>query len=307
MDNAVASADSTSGSGPSPAEAPEKALKAEFSYPVEVSIKSLLAAGAHFGHQTDKWNPKMLPYIYCAKNGIHIINLDITLEQWKKARQALVDTAARGGSVLLVGTKQQARETVQQEAERCGSFYVTTRWLGGTLSNFQTIKNSIERMQRLEELLEKANQEGTNIKLNKKEKLEISRELRKLEMSLSGIRSMKKLPDLIFVVDLIKEAIAVAEARRLRIPVIALVDTNTDPELVNYPLVANDDASRTIRLFAAAVADAVLEGKAQYAARAPKEAAGGGDGGGIEVIVQGKFAEQGAEEKAEAVRGGAGV
>ena len=256
----------------------QSAGASEVQYPMEVNVKTLLSAGAHFGHQTDRWNPKMLPYIYCAKNGIHIINLDITLEQWKKVRQIVVDLASRGGNVLFVGTKQQVRDVVKSEAERCGAFYVTTRWLGGALSNFQTIKNSIERMRKLEDLLNVASQEGSKIKLNKKERLEISRELEKLNTTLGGIRSMKKLPEAIFVVDTIKEAIAVAEARKLRIPVIALVDTNTDPELVTYPIAANDDATRTVRLFAGAFADAVIEGRALWEARGGAREHGAGAG-----------------------------
>ena len=240
-------------------------------YPVELNLKSLLDVGAHFGHQTERWNPKMLPYIYAAKNKVHIINLDLTLNQWKKARQFLVDITSRGGQVLFVGTKQQAREAVKAEAKRCGEFYVDTRWLGGTLSNFQTIKNSIERMRRLEDLLAKAADETTKVKLNKKEKLDISRELEKLEKSLGGIRQLRSVPQVVFVVDVVKEAIVVAECRRLRIPVVALVDTNADPESVDYPIASNDDAARTIRLFLAAAADAVLEGKAAFQTRRPKE------------------------------------
>lgn len=250
----------------------ETAATADISYPVEVSIKSLLNVGAHYGHQTDKWNPKMLPFIYCAKNRVHIINLDLTIQQWKKARQFIVDTVSKGGNVLFVGTKIQAREMVKQEASRAGAYYVNTRWLGGTLSNFQTVKNSIDRMRKCEDLLEKASQEGTTVKLLKKEKLSMSREVEKLKKSLGGIREMKELPRAIFVVDILKEHIAVAEARRLRIPVIALVDTNADPELVNYPIAANDDAARTIRLMLAGVADAVLEGRAMFEARTPKDA-----------------------------------
>ena len=246
-------------------------LMTEISYPVDVSIKNMLEAGAHFGHQTSRWNPKMLPSIYCAKNGIHILNLDVTLAQWTRARKFIVETVGRGGTVLFVGTKIQAREIVQHEATRGTAFYVTTRWLGGTLSNFQTIKNSIDRMRKLEELLAQAEVEGTKIKLNKKEKLEITREVGKLEQSLGGIRQMKRTPDVIFVIDVIKEAIAVEEARRLRIPVVAMVDTNVNPDKIEFPIPSNDDAARAIRLFTAAVADAVIEGKAVFNARPPRE------------------------------------
>ncbi|RMG45548.1 MAG: 30S ribosomal protein S2 [Candidatus Dadabacteria bacterium] len=229
--------------------------------PVPVTIKALLEAGAHYGHQTDKWNPKMLPYIFCERNGLHIINLDLTLKAWERARKYIVDITSRGGNLLFVGTKNQARKIIEQQATRCGAFYVTSRWLGGTLSNFQTIKNSIDRMRKMEDLLRKAADPESDVKLNKKEQISIKRKLEKLENSIGGIRYMKKVPELIFIVDINKESIAVAEARRLRIPVVALVDTNCDPSSIDFPIPSNDDATRTIQLFAAAVADAVLEGR----------------------------------------------
>jgi small subunit ribosomal protein S2 len=238
---------------------------------IPVTIKSMLDAGAHFGHQTHRWNPRMLPFIYGERNGIHIINLDMTQKLWDRARKYVVDTVSRGGSILFVGTKLQAREIVSTEANRCGAFHVTSRWLGGTLSNFQTIKNSIDRMRKIEDLLTEAEQEGTKVRLVKKEKLTMARELEKLAANLGGIRAMKRLPDVLFVVDVVKEHIAVAEARRLHIPVIALVDTNADPGLVDFPIPANDDATRTITLFLAEMANAVIEGRAQYDARRPKE------------------------------------
>jgi small subunit ribosomal protein S2 len=250
--------------------------------PVPVSVKSLLEAGAHFGHQAQRWNPRMLPFIYCERNGIHIINLDLTIQAWQRARRFLVDTAARGGTILFVGTKQQGREIIEQHAKRCSAFYVVTRWLGGTLSNFQTIKNSIDRMRKLEEFLQKADQEGGDVKINKKEKLTISRQVVKLSTNLGGIRHMRKPPDVIFIVDINKEAIAVNEARKLRIPVVALVDTNTDPELVDYPIPCNDDASRAIELMVAAAADAVLEGRAIFDARVASQQSG--DDGKREVV-----------------------
>jgi small subunit ribosomal protein S2 len=240
-------------------------------YPVQVNIRSMLDAGAHFGHQTHRWNPKMLPYIFGARNDIHIINLDSTLKLWERARKYVVDTMSRGGNILFVGTKQQARECVRAEAARAGALHVTTRWLGGTLSNFQTLKSSIDRMRKMEDLLKQAEDPESKIKLAKKEKVMMSKELFKLEANLGGIRSMKKLPDLVFVIDVIKESIAVAEARRLHIPVVALVDTNADPNSVEFPIPSNDDAARTIKLFVAAIADAVIEGKAEYEARRPKE------------------------------------
>lgn len=246
-------------------------VSAPIEYPVDVSVKNMLAAGAHFGHQTEKWNPKMLPYIFCAKNGIHIINLDMTLDRWKRARKFIVDITSRGGSVLFVGTKLQARDIVQQEAARCGAFYVTTRWLGGTLSNFQTIKNSIDRMRKLEDLLVQAEDPNTKVKLSKKERLEIHREVEKLSESLGGIRHMKRLPDAVFIVDVVKEDIAVKESRRLKIPVIALVDTNASPDGLDFAIPCNDDATRAIRLMLAGAGDAVMEGRGLFEARSPRE------------------------------------
>ena len=249
-------------------------------YPVAINVKTLLEAGAHFGHQTPKWNPRMTPFIYGARNGVHVINLDITMKQWERARKFIVDISAQGGNVLFVGTKQQAREIVKGEAERCGAYSVTSRWLGGTLSNFQTLKNSINRMKKLEELVGAAEAEGSKYNLSKKEKGRIRKTLDKLSATLGGIRSMKKPADLIFVVDINKEDIAIAEALRLHIPVVALVDTNTDPTKIAFPVAANDDAAKTIRLFAAGVADAILEGKAAYEARVPKESRGNNNDGG---------------------------
>jgi small subunit ribosomal protein S2 len=244
----------------------------------------------------------MLPFIYGERNGIHIINLDLTQKLWDRARKYVVDTLSRGGSILFVGTKLQAREIVSGEAERCGAFHVTSRWLGGTLSNFQTIKNSIDRMRKIEDLLKESEQEGTKVRLVKKEKLTMARELEKLEANLGGIRSMKKLPDVIFVVDVVKEHIAVAEARRLHIPVIALVDTNADPGLVEFPIPANDDATRTIQLFVAEMANAVAEGRAQYDARRPKEDRGEEKNGG-----HAKAHKNGAAEPAELASNGVAV
>lgn len=235
-----------------------------------VTIKSLLDAGAHFGHQTERWNPKMLPFIYGARNGVHIINLDLTQKRWEQARKYIVDRVALGGNVLFVGTKLQAKDIIHEEAKRAGAYYITSRWLGGTLTNFQTIKNSIDRMRRIEGLLADAAIEGSKVRLLKKEKLEMTRELEKLEASLGGIRNMRKLPDLLFVVDVVKEEIAVKEARRLHIPVIGLVDTNADPEPISFPIPSNDDSSRTIRLFVHAVADAIIEGRRVYESRFPQ-------------------------------------
>jgi small subunit ribosomal protein S2 len=234
-------------------------------------------AGAHYGHQTQRWNPKMLPYIYGARNGVHIINLDATMKKWEIARKYIVDRVSLGGNVLIVGTKQQAKDIVREEATRAGAYFVASRWLGGCLSNFQTIKNSIERMRKMENLLEQAAAENSKVRLSKKERLDISRQVEKLEANLGGIRGLKKIPDIIFVVDVVKEAIAVSEANRLHIPVIALVDTNADPNSVAFPIPSNDDATRAIRLFVSAVADAILEGKAIYQSRFSSEQRGGGE------------------------------
>lgn len=233
---------------------------------VEVNLTTLLEAGAQFGHQAARWNPRMLPYIYGTRNTVHIINLDQTLDLWKRAQKFVTDLVSRGGEALFVGTKQQAKDIIRTEALRCGGHFVTERWLGGMLTNFQTIKHSISRMQKLENFLHDAEQPDTKIKLGKFERLNISRELDRLYSNLGGIRMMKKHPDVVFVIDINKEAIAVAESRRLRIPVIALVDTNTDPGSVDFPIPANDDASRAIRLFTAGISDAVTLGKEQYAA-----------------------------------------
>ena len=239
--------------------------------PVPVTIKSLMEAGSHFGHQVERWNPRMASYIFGEKNGIHIINLDMSVQLWERARKFIVDLSSRGGEILFVGTKNQARDAIKAAANRSGSYFVSYRWLGGTLSNFQTIKNSITRMEKLEQLLKQSEEPDSKVKLVKKEKTSIAKELVKLDNSLGGIRGMRKLPNLIFVVDIIKEAIAVREARRLRIPVIALVDTNTDPALVDFPIPSNDDSTRTIELFTNAVSDAVREGKSEHKARVSKE------------------------------------
>ena len=243
---------------------------------VPVTIKTLLDAGAHFGHQTQRWNPKMLPFIYTERNGIHIINLDVTLKLWQRARKYVLDTASRGGTILIVSTKQQSREIVEREAKRCGAPYVANRWLGGTLTNFETIKNSIDRMRKMEDYLTKSDRPESEVKLNKKEKLMLSRRLKKLDDAIGGIRHMRKPPDLIFVVDIAKEAIAIAEARRLHIPIVALVDSNVDPTDIQFPIPSNDDAARTINLFVSAVADAIGEGRMAYEALTSKEPAASG-------------------------------
>lgn len=249
--------------------------------PAEISIKSMLEAGVHFGHQTQRWNPKMMPYIYTKKNGIHIINLDMTMKAWERARKFIVDITSNGGSLLVVGTKLQARMLVEEQSKRAGAFYVSTRWLGGTLSNFQTIRRSIDRMRKMEDFLAKAEDPESKVKIGKKEKLSITKDLGKLQNNLNGIREMRDLPAAVFVTDVSKEMIAVAEARRLRIPVIALVDTNVDPELVDFIIPSNDDAAKSLKLFISGVADAVLEGRSIYGAKMadqPNEKTEGGRG-----------------------------
>ena len=230
----------------------------------EVSMKQLLEAGVHFGHQTSRWNPKMKPYIFGARNGIYIIDLQQTVKLFQDAYAFVRDRAANGGSILMVGTKKQAQDAIREEAERCGGFYVNNRWLGGTLTNFQTIKQGIDRLKKLEEMLEDPAMAEA---LTKREMLEVSRERERLLHTLGGIKGMRKPPDVLFVIDTIKEDIAVREANKLNIPVVAVVDTNCDPDMIEHKIPGNDDAIRAIRLFCAAMADAVLEGKALYEER----------------------------------------
>jgi small subunit ribosomal protein S2 len=221
-----------------------------------VSIEDLVRAGAHFGHLTRRWNPKMRPYIFMERNGIHIIDLKKTQAAIDEVAEAVTSLAKRRRYILFVGTKKQAKDIVTEEAKRCGMPYVTERWLGGMLTNFQTIRQSIRRM----EDIGKMQEDGTLAQLKKKERLMRARELEKLERNLSGIAQMPRVPDAIFVVDVRREHIAVEEARRLGVPVIALVDTNCDPDLVDHPIPANDDALRSIKLITGIVADAVVEG-----------------------------------------------
>jgi small subunit ribosomal protein S2 len=228
---------------------------------VDISMKQLLEAGVHFGHQTSRWNPKMKPYIFGARNGIHIIDLQQTVAMIKELEVVVRDLAASGGQVLFVGTKKQAQDAVREEAVRCGMFHVHNRWLGGTLTNFSTIRQSIDRLRKLEEM---ENDPKIIEALTKKEMLGLKREKDKLELALGGIKGMRKLPDAVFVVDPKQEEIAVKEARKLGIPVIAVIDTNCDPDMIDYKVPGNDDAIRAIRLFCAAIADAVLAGKGLY-------------------------------------------
>jgi small subunit ribosomal protein S2 len=234
----------------------------------DISMKQLLEAGVHFGHQTSRWNPKMKPYIFGARNGIHIIDLQQTVAMFKDLETIVRNIASSGGHILFVGTKKQAQEAIREEAERCGMFHVHNRWLGGTLTNFSTIRQSIERLRKLEEM---ENDPKIVDALTKKEMLGLKREKEKLEQSLGGIKGMRKLPDAIFVVDPKQEEIAVKEARKLGIPVVAVIDTNCDPDLVDYKVPGNDDAIRAIRLFCAAIADAITEGKRLYEQSLVKE------------------------------------
>ncbi len=224
-----------------------------------ISMKKLLEVGVHFGHQTKRWNPKMAPYIFTARNGIYIIDLKKSSDKIDEAYAALMDIVAKGGKVLFVGTKKQAQEAVQTEAERSGSFYVNSRWLGGTLTNFKTIQKRIRRLKELE----KTEEDGTLELFTKKEAVLLMKEKAKLEKNLGGIKEMRRLPNALFVVDPKVEHNAVAEARILGIPVFGIVDTNCDPDEVDYVIPANDDAIRAVKLIVAAMADAVCEAKGE--------------------------------------------
>jgi small subunit ribosomal protein S2 len=239
-----------------------------------VTMKQLLEAGVHFGHQTRRWNPKMKPYIFGARNGIYIIDLQKTVRLFKRAYSFVQDAVASGGYVLFVGTKKQAQDAIYEEAGRCGQYYVNQRWLGGMLTNFSTIKQSIERLNHITTILD-APQE-TNY--TKKELVNLSRLHEKLSKNLSGIREMRKPPSALFVVDPKKENIAVQEANKLHIPIVAIVDTNCDPDEIQYVIPGNDDAIRAIRLFASKIADACVDGKAMYEASL-KEDSGRAEGG----------------------------
>jgi small subunit ribosomal protein S2 len=226
-----------------------------------VGLRDLLEAGVHFGHQTRKWNPKMRPYIFIARGGIYIIDLQKTLRLLNRATDFLTDTISKGGSVLFVGTKKQAKIAVQENAQKCGMPYVTERWLGGMLTNWQTISQRVEKMEDYEAMMT----DGRMEKLSKKEQLEVNRSYEKLKKNLGGIRTMKKLPTAVFVVDTAEEETAVREANKLGIPVVGIVDTNADPNLISYPIPGNDDAIRSINLFARTIAGAIETGKQQRA------------------------------------------
>src|SRR5436853_5295645 len=230
---------------------------------ISIGIKELLDSGVHFGHQTKRWNPKMKPFIFDARNGIHIIDLSRTLNQLEAACDFLAEMVRKGSKVLFVGTKKQAQQAVKETAKECGQFYVTERWLGGTLTNFATIKRSIARLKQIE----KMEADGTINNYVKQEQSMIRREAARLVKFFDGIRAMEKYPGAMFVVDIKREHNAVAEARRLNIPVVAIVDTNCDPDLVTYPIAGNDDAIRSVRMILATVAQAVGQAQAEYEAK----------------------------------------
>ncbi len=220
-----------------------------------VTMKSLLESGVHFGHQVKRWDPRMKKYIFASRNGIHIIDLQKTIAAIRESYDAIRKITASGKSVLFVGTKKQAQQAIQKEAERCGMYYVNNRWLGGMLTNFSTIKKSLSRLKKIE----KMEVDGTFASLTKKEVAALQKEKAKLEKNLGGIKEMKELPGVIFIIDTHKEQIAVAEARRMGIPIVAVVDTNCNPEGIDYPIPGNDDAIRAITLFTSIIANAVIE------------------------------------------------
>ena len=222
-----------------------------------ISMKQLLEAGVHFGHQTRRWNPRMAPYIFTERNGIYIIDLQKTVKKLEEAYFFVRDMAASGESILFVGTKKQAQDAIKEEAERCGQFYVNARWLGGMLTNFKTMRTRIARLNQLQ----KMQADGTFDLLPKKEVIKLQLEIAKLEKYLGGVKEMKKLPGALFVVDSRKEKNAIAEARKLNIPIVAIVDTNCDPDEIDYVIPGNDDAIRAIKLISQTMANAVLEGK----------------------------------------------
>jgi small subunit ribosomal protein S2 len=232
-----------------------------------ITMKQLLEAGVHFGHQTKRWNPKMKPYIFGARNGIYIIDLQKTVAMARAAFKFVTEVTSRGGSVLFVGTKKQAQDTIMEEARRANQFFVTNRWLGGTLTNFKTIKQGIDRLKALEKMAE----DGTFERLPKKEVATLEREREKLEKNLGGIKDLARLPGCVFVIDPKKEHIAIHEATRLGIPVIGVVDTNCDPDGIDFVIPGNDDAIRSIKLFTSKIADAAIEGQARYRASGASE------------------------------------
>ena len=248
------------------AEVPQ--LKNDFPLP----LRSLLDAGVHFGHQTKRWNPKMRPFIYGARNGIHIIDLDQTARLFQRAFNFVTEVVSRGGSILMVGTKRQAQEICQEEATRSGSYYVINRWLGGTLTNFRTIKQGLDRMRQLERMKE----DGTYLQLPKKEVSRLEKERERFEKYVGGLKLMTSLPSAVFIIDPAMEQIAVSEAKKLGIPIIAITDTNCDPDVVDYVIPGNDDAIRSIKLITSRIADSVLEGAQRRKDAGNRDERGGG-------------------------------
>lgn len=237
-----------------------------------IALRTLVEAGVHFGHQTRRWNPKMRPYIYGARSGIHIIDLDQTVSLFTRAYEFVSSAVARGGHLLFVGTKRQAQAIVVEQAQRCGMYYVTNRWLGGTLTNFRTIRQGLDRLRTLERMKE----EGVHDQLPKKEVVRLEKERERLEKFLGGLKGMATPPAVIFVIDPTQEQIAVAEARKLHIPVVAITDTNCDPDVIDYPIPGNDDAIRAIAVVTSRVADACLEGAQRFKAQPQDESVGRG-------------------------------
>ena len=221
-----------------------------------LTVRELFEAGVHFGHQTKRWNPKMRQYIYGARSGIHIVDLDQTARLFKRAYDFVTETTARGGGVLFVGTKRQAQEIVKEECRRAGAYFVTNRWLGGTLTNFRTIKGGLDRLRSIERMKE----DGTYEQLPKKETVQLEKERARLEKYIGGLKGMGAVPSAVFIIDPAQETIAVQEARKLRVPIVAITDTNCDPDLVDYVIPGNDDAIRSVRLITGAIADACVAG-----------------------------------------------
>jgi small subunit ribosomal protein S2 len=239
-----------------------------------LTMREMMEAGVHYGHQTKRWNPKMKQFIYGARNGVHIIDLQFSVRAFRRAFNFLVNTVATGKPVLFVGTKKQAQDVIREEAARSSQFYVTNRWLGGTLTNFHTVKGSIERLHNIE----KMSTDGTFERMTKKEVIGLTREREKLEKALGGIKEMGELPGAVFIVDVVKEHIAVSEARKLEIPIVAVVDTNCDPDVIDYAIPGNDDAIRSIKLFTSKVAEACIVGQRLSRERATQARVQGNDG-----------------------------
>jgi len=234
---------------------------------MKVALEDLLKAGVHFGHLTRRWDPKMKPYIFMERNGIHIIDLQKTVKSLEQAYNAIKEISASGDPILFVGTKKQAKDILKAEAMRCENPYIVERWLGGTLTNFSTIKKSVRHLENLEKMV----LDGTVEKLTKKERLQIEREIEKMKKVFAGIQEMKKIPGAVFVVDIKKEEIAIREAKKLRVPIFAIVDTNCDPTQIDFPLPGNDDSTKSVTIIARVIADAILEGREAIVAKAVEE------------------------------------